>query len=417
MRLRVYPKFALEIQSFVGFAVGVCGVAGDARGSAETCVAMLHAVSHEIEDGIKAHEQRVASHVGGRNYREKSLWVFDDIGDPEDGGLARARSRFSVEDLLTTMVFMADVLSSEGGTPEAMFDLLSDVPVIPCDDAMKMHISVLLGVRPDSCGVLVGAAIMSLVMADGSLTSVARFGSGSRGSNRREGEPTLGYLCQLCSDMIRHSAIIACALDTPQAVGEEDDEIKTLFDAGDLLSPMDISSNQIPRAMQWIVNEVAEGTCETLKDCDGQLICISGKCDDDPTVGTHVYSDASSIAGGCNSSGTLICGGKSYFTYDCSPPITSSMVAHLSPNDFSEASGSEESACDGKYHKNTELNVFVSTGCCDNEGDVEAPCANDIISGSDAVWEALGLNATDGVVEVTWTLADRVMSYVCILTS
>ncbi|KAJ4981645.1 hypothetical protein NE237_032482 [Protea cynaroides] len=132
------------------------------------------------------------------------------------------------------------------------------------------------------------------------------------------------------------------------------------------------------------------GTCETLNDCNGQLICISGKCDDDPTVGTHVYSDASSIVGGCNSSGTLICG----------------------------ASGSGESACDGKYHNNTELNVFVSTGCCDNEGEVEAPCANDIISGSDAVWEALGLNTTaDGIVGVTWTLADRVRSYVCILTS
>ncbi|KAJ4982276.1 hypothetical protein NE237_033113 [Protea cynaroides] len=158
------------------------------------------------------------------------------------------------------------------------------------------------------------------------------------------------------------------------------------------------------------------GTCETLNDCNGQLICISGKCDDDPTVGTHVCSDASPTVGGCNSSGTLICG----------------------------AGGSGEAACDGRYHNNTELIVSLSTGwfdggnrcgnliqitakngkkvkakivdecdsmrgySCDNEGDVEAPCANDIISGSDAVWEALGLNTTDGVVEVTWTLADRV---------
>ncbi|KAJ4977756.1 hypothetical protein NE237_008536 [Protea cynaroides] len=100
----------------VGLVAGVCGVAGDARGSArgsaKTCVAMLHAVSHEIEDG----------------------------------GLARTGSRLPVEDLSMTMVFMAEVLSSVGGTPEAMFDLLSHVLVIPCNDAMKMHRSVLLGV-------------------------------------------------------------------------------------------------------------------------------------------------------------------------------------------------------------------------------------------------------------------------------
>ncbi|KAJ4978650.1 hypothetical protein NE237_009430 [Protea cynaroides] len=95
----------------VGLAVGVCGVAGDARGSTKACVAVLHAVSHEIEDGIKAHKQRV-----------------------------------TLYDLSMTMVFKADVLSSMGGTPEAMFNLLSNVLVIPCDDAMKMHKSVLLGV-------------------------------------------------------------------------------------------------------------------------------------------------------------------------------------------------------------------------------------------------------------------------------
>ncbi|XP_043702050.1 kiwellin-like [Telopea speciosissima] len=194
------------------------------------------------------------------------------------------------------------------------------------------------------------------------------------------------------------------------------------------------------------------GTCQTLNDCPGQLICISGKCTDDPTVGTHVCTNGSSTAGGCNSAGTLICGGTSYYTYDCSPPITSSTPALLSNNDFT-AAGSGPSACDGKYHENTQPIVALSTGwydkgsrcgnlilitakngktvkakvvddcdsmhgySCDSERDVEGPCANNIINGSDAVWEALGLNITDAIVEVTWTMAERVRSYVCIVTN
>ncbi|GAU15691.1 hypothetical protein TSUD_109490 [Trifolium subterraneum] len=33
------------------------------------------------------------------------------------------------------------------------------------------------------------------------------------------------------------------------------------------------------------------GPCNTLDDCSGQLICINGKCDDDPDVGTHICTN------------------------------------------------------------------------------------------------------------------------------
>ncbi|XP_008245071.1 PREDICTED: LEAF RUST 10 DISEASE-RESISTANCE LOCUS RECEPTOR-LIKE PROTEIN KINASE-like 2.5 [Prunus mume] len=47
------------------------------------------------------------------------------------------------------------------------------------------------------------------------------------------------------------------------------------------------------------------GACATLNDCDGQLICINRKCNDDPDVGTHICSKPPPpppmTAGGSNS--------------------------------------------------------------------------------------------------------------------
>lgn len=86
------------------------------------------------------------------------------------------------------------------------------------------------------------------------------------------------------------------------------------------------------------------GPCKTLNDCSGQLICIHGKCNDDPDVGTHICNNPSPSppppsgggGGNCKSSGTLQCKTKSYPQYRCSPPVSSSTQAVLTFNDFSE---------------------------------------------------------------------------------
>ncbi|GMN24891.1 hypothetical protein TIFTF001_000728 [Ficus carica] len=188
------------------------------------------------------------------------------------------------------------------------------------------------------------------------------------------------------------------------------------------------------------------GPCRDLNDCDGQLICINGKCNDDPDVGTHICGKnpppppSGGRGSGCSQYGTLTCGGSAYPTYKCSPPVTSSTAAKLTNNDFSEGGdGGGPSSCDGKYHSNSERIVALSTGwfanssrcgkmikitakngrsvmakvvdeCdsmqgCDAEHAYQPPCKNNIVDGSDAVWSALGLDKNVGIVGVTWSMA------------
>ncbi|KDP44017.1 hypothetical protein JCGZ_05484 [Jatropha curcas] len=190
------------------------------------------------------------------------------------------------------------------------------------------------------------------------------------------------------------------------------------------------------------------GPCKTENDCDGQLICINGRCNDDPDVGTHICTGGGGNPSppsppsndNCKPYGTLTCKGKSYPKYSCSPPVTSSTRAKLTLNDFSEGGdGGDKSECDEKYHEKTERVVALSTGwyaggtrclkmikitasngrsveakvvdeCdsrngCDTEHAGQPPCKNNIVDGSDAVWEALGLNKDVGVVDVTWSMA------------
>ena len=188
------------------------------------------------------------------------------------------------------------------------------------------------------------------------------------------------------------------------------------------------------------------GPCGDLNDCEGQLICINGKCNDDPDVGTTICrrtppSPPSGGGGGsCQQSGTLTCGSNTYPTYRCSPPVTSSTPAKLTNNDFSEGGdGGAPSSCTGTYHSNSESVVALSTGwfdgksrcnklititatngqsttatvvdeCdsmngCDEEHAGLPPCENNIVDGSDAVWSALGLDKNDGIVDVTWSMA------------
>ncbi|MBA0690916.1 hypothetical protein Goari_008567 [Gossypium aridum] len=184
------------------------------------------------------------------------------------------------------------------------------------------------------------------------------------------------------------------------------------------------------------------GPCRDLNDCSGQLICIDGKCNDDPDVGTHICrgSSPSPPTGNCQPSGSLQCQGQIYPTYKCSPPVTASTKAKLTNNDFSQGgAGGGPSECDEQYHSNSERIVALSTGwynggsrcekmirikasngknvtakvvdeCdsmrgCDEEHAYQPPCKNNIVDASDAVWSALELNKDVGIVDVTWSMA------------
>ncbi|MED6123352.1 Kiwellin, partial [Stylosanthes scabra] len=120
----------------------------------------------------------------------------------------------------------------------------------------------------------------------------------------------------------------------------------------------------------------------------------------------------------------------------CSPLVSSSTRAVLTLNDFSRGGdGGGPSECDGNYHDNSNPVVALSTGwynhgsrCfkmiritanngrsvnaqvvderdsvngCDAEHSGQPPCRNNVVDGSQAVWDALGLNTDVGVEDVT----------------
>lgn len=186
------------------------------------------------------------------------------------------------------------------------------------------------------------------------------------------------------------------------------------------------------------------GPCESLNDCSGQLICINGKCNDDPDVGTHSCSTSGGGGGGggsdeCRQSGTLTCENRPYPKYYCSPPVTSSTPAILTNNNFEEGGdGGGASECDEMFHKNSEPVVALSTGwfagksrcgqmiritsdktgrsttakvvdeCdskmgCDKEHAGQPPCRYNIVDASNAVWNALGLDTESGEEGITWS--------------
>ncbi|KAE8712268.1 Ripening-related protein grip22 [Hibiscus syriacus] len=204
--------------------------------------------------------------------------------------------------------------------------------------------------------------------------------------------------------------------------------------------PLYLSSSLLSPLLYFPSN--CNGPCRDLNDCSGQLICISGKCNDDPDLGTSICRGGTPTppaSPNCQQSGTLRCRDQIYPTYTCSPPVTSSTKAKLTNNDFSEGGdGGGPSECDERYHSNSELIVALSTGwynggsrcgkmirirasngrsvtakvvdeCdsrngCDKEHAYQPPCKNNIVDGSDAVWRALGLNKDLGIVDVTWSM-------------
>ncbi|XP_022140320.1 kiwellin-like [Momordica charantia] len=188
------------------------------------------------------------------------------------------------------------------------------------------------------------------------------------------------------------------------------------------------------------------GPCQSLNDCTGQLICINGKCNDDPNIGTHVCSNGGggggkfppSSSNDCQPFGSLHCKEKSFPQFKCSPQVTSSTRAILTNNDFSKGGdGGDPSECDGKFHHNSHPIVALSTGwynggsrcgkkiritarngrsvlakvvdeCdtingCDKAHAHQPPCRNNIVDGSNGVWHALGLDIDVGEEPVIWS--------------
>ncbi|KAG7950130.1 hypothetical protein I3843_13G097000 [Carya illinoinensis] len=118
------------------------------------------------------------------------------------------------------------------------------------------------------------------------------------------------------------------------------------------------------------------GPCKSLNNYTGQLICIEGN--------------------------TRNCKGKSFSQFKCSPPVTSSMRALLTNNDFNEGGDGEgASSCD----EPKMVDECDSMNGCDAEHADQPSCKNNIVDGSNVVWNDLGLNLDDGVGPVTWSLA------------
>ncbi|CAN0915230.1 Putative ripening-related protein 2 [Linum grandiflorum] len=167
---------------------------------------------------------------------------------------------------------------------------------------------------------------------------------------------------------------------------------------------------------------------------------------------TNILLDAEAQA--CNPSGTVrgekppphkctnnsdcCVEGELYTTYECSTPVTQHTKATLTLGSFERGGPSE---CDDSYHSDEELVVALSTGwfederrcfqfinitaagnggksvlakvvdeCdssegCDDDHDYQPPCPNDVVQGSRAVWDALGVAQGNGnQMNVTWSV-------------
>ncbi|CAF4880925.1 unnamed protein product [Rotaria sp. Silwood1] len=200
--------------------------------------------------------------------------------------------------------------------------------------------------------------------------------------------------------------------------------------------------------------------CKTENDCDGSLVCVNGKCGTGSSGGITVRTTARTIvrttagtSGTCSPSGVLrgtgtncntdnmseCCQvGKTYNQYRCSPSSTSSAILTL--NSFQEGGdGGGAGACFERFYPDTQRVVALSTGwynggsrcgktitingngrtttamvvdeCdsvngCDAEHAGQPPCRNNIVDGSPAVWQALGVSENDaryGEMTISWS--------------
>ncbi|KAK7274480.1 hypothetical protein RIF29_15572 [Crotalaria pallida] len=130
--------------------------------------------------------------------------------------------------------------------------------------------------------------------------------------------------------------------------------------------------------------------------------------------------------------------GKQYSTFKCSPPVTKRTKGILTLNSFEKGGdGGGASACDNKFHKDSNPVVALSTGwfnhgkrclkhiniygngrevkalvvdeCdstkgCDAVHDFQPPCSNNAVDASKAVWEALGVPKNKwGLLDIHWS--------------
>jgi hypothetical protein len=100
----------------------------------------------------------------------------------------------------------------------------------------------------------------------------------------------------------------------------------------------------------------------------------------------------------------------------------------MTVNNFDEAEGAEPAECDGKFHRNKDMVVALSTrwyaegrrchkpiritsrhngrtveAIVVDECDSKHGCKDNIVDASEGVWRALGLNSNVGDVPVTWS--------------
>ncbi|CAI7766007.1 unnamed protein product, partial [Closterium sp. NIES-53] len=92
------------------------------------------------------------------------------------------------------------------------------------------------------------------------------------------------------------------------------------------------------------------GRCSSHDDCSGRLACMSGKCGDDPAVGTTICKPQG--GGTCKPSGSfrapalVPCNSDNmsdcckplatYYKYTCSPPVSRATSAILTLNGFGD---------------------------------------------------------------------------------
>ncbi|KAL0397894.1 UNVERIFIED_CONTAM: Kiwellin-1 [Sesamum calycinum] len=100
--------------------------------------------------------------------------------------------------------------------------------------------------------------------------------------------------------------------------------------------------------------------------------------------------------------------GKYYDIYKCSPKVTAHTKAVLTINSFEK----RRRWCFKNitiYGNGKNVNAMVVDECdstkgCDADHDYQPPCDNNIVDGSKAVWEALGVPKNDrGLMDIHWT--------------
>ncbi|KAL3727443.1 hypothetical protein ACJRO7_032207 [Eucalyptus globulus] len=99
-------------------------------------------------------------------------------------------------------------------------------------------------------------------------------------------------------------------------------------------------------------------TCQTLNDCAGQSICVNGKCNDEPDLGTYIWTAPVSPP-------SIVPPPLSSIRSpppSRSPPVTSSTLAILRNNDFCQGGDRRGPSMTCTIRKSKPI-IVLSTGC------------------------------------------------------